>query len=45
VGVGQIAFAPGIQEIAVTIKDHQWMIAAIEQIDPVLGVGHDGRLA
>ena len=45
VGIGQLAFSPGVQEIAVAVQDDQGVIAPVEEIHPVLGVGDDGRLA
>ena len=45
VGVGEDTLAPGGEIVAFPVQHDQRVLAAIEQIHPVLGVGDDGRLS
>ena len=45
VSVRQLALAPGVQEITVTVQDDQRVIAPVEQVYPIGFVGNDRRLA
>jgi hypothetical protein len=41
VGAREDAFAPGGQEAAVAVVDEKGVLAAVEDVDAVLGVGRD----
>ena len=42
--VRKLSLAPRGQEVAVAVEDYQGVLAAVEEIDTVLGVCDDGRL-